>query len=272
MSTSVISTQQKKMLQYSSLKALQILSALMTQNDYMTIQQISGATGLSPSTIHRVLQELLKCGFVEKDTQNKLYRIGFEMMSFVMQMEMKTSNYLVELSKSEMKHLNDLTSETIHLITRHDDMGVYIAKMECKNQIGLRSTVGWEVPLYCTSGGKILLAYQPENWLEKYFSTTTFKRYTDNTLITEDALRQEIALIKKQGFALDNGEHNPDVICVAAPIFYSSQKVIASISIAAPKYRVSLEKARGFFEDLVRSAAKISALLCQDTENIINNK
>jgi DNA-binding IclR family transcriptional regulator len=271
MSAPEISAQQKKMLLHSSLKALQILNALMTQDDYMAIQQIGGVTGLSSSTVHRVLQELLQCGFVEKDTFKKLYRIGPEMMNLIMQMQMKTSNYLIELSRSAMKHLNDLSSETIHLITRHDDVAVYIAKVECKNQIGLRSTVGWEIPLYCTGGGKALLAYQPESWLEKYFSSVTFKRYTEHTLVTESALRQEMVLIKKQGFALDNSEHNPDVICIAAPIFASSQKAIASISISAPKYRFSLEKASGLAADLLDSTGQISDLLCRDTENIFND-
>jgi DNA-binding IclR family transcriptional regulator len=272
MSAPEISAQQKKMLLHSSLKALQILNALMTQNDYMTIQQISGVTGLSSSTVHRVLQELLQCGFVEKDTFKKVYRIGPEMMSLIMQMQMKTSNYLIELSRSAMKHLNDLSSETIHLITRHDDVAVYIAKVECKNQIGLRSTVGWEIPLYCTGGGKALLAYQPESWLEKYFSIVTFKRYTDNTLTEENDLRQELALIKQQGFALDNSEHNPDVVCIAAPVFASSQRAIASISISAPKYRFSLERASGLAADLLESTGQISNLLSRDTGNIFNNQ
>ena len=121
---------QEQMKEYSALKALQIILALAEQKGWVNISDIAEATGLSPSTVHRILQELQACGFVSKNKEARQYKLGMGMMNIALKVNM--SDYLLEAAQEEMIRLNELSLETIHLIAPDNDKAVYIGKMDAK--------------------------------------------------------------------------------------------------------------------------------------------
>lgn len=244
---------------HSSMKALQILGALSASNNYMGISELCEITGLSTGTVHRVLQEMVACGFVLKNEEQKRYRCGFS--AWFLAQQLQQNDYLQEAAKDEMARLNDLSLETIHLIGLEDNKGVYLAKLNCRNSIGLRSQVGGKVNLYCSAGGKALLAWQEPAWLENYLATTQFERRTENTLVDPDAFRREMEVIRARGYSLDNREDHDDILCVGAPIFGPNDKAVCAIVISAPTYRFPLETAIGYGPEVMASAAAISTKL-----------
>ena len=250
---------QEQMKEYSALKALQIILALAEQKGWVNISYIAEATGLSPSTVHRILQELQACGFVSKNKEARQYKLGMGMMNIALKVNM--SDYLLEAAQEEMIRLNELSLETIHLIAPDNDKAVYIGKMDAKNQIQLRSRIGWKIPLQCTSGGKLILAYHSREWVDSYLNYNPLKQYTNNTIIHKETLHRELELIRQQGYSLDNREHNPDIVCIAAPIFGIDGNLAGTIGISAPDYRFSPEKACSFAEEVKRSAAAITEKL-----------
>lgn len=159
----------------------------------MNISDIAEATGLSPSTVHRILQELQACGFVSKNKEARQYKLGMGMMNIALKVNM--SDYLLEAAQEEMIRLNELSLETIHLIAPDNDKAVYIGKMDAKNQIQLRSRIGWKIPLQCTSGGKLILAYHSREWVDSYLNYNPLKQYTNNTIIHKETLHRELELI-----------------------------------------------------------------------------
>ena len=250
---------QEKMKEFSSLKALQIILTLAEHKGMMTIGAIAENTGLSPSTVPRVLQELQACGFVQKDVALRQYRLGGGMMNLALKMNM--SDYLLEAARNEMTRLNDLSSETIHLITPEGEKAVYIGKMDAKNQIQLRSRIGWKIPLQCTAGGKLILAYHTKEWVERYLQYNPLKQYTDYTIVDKEKLFKELEQIRNQGYSMDNREHNPDIVCIAAPIFGGDEQLVGTIGISAPDYRFSPEKACSYADEVKHSAAVITEIL-----------
>ena len=255
-----ITRQCKKMGEYSSLKALQVLSALSHATSSASITELSEVTGLSASTIHRILQELVETGYALKNEERKYY-LGFEAMAFGMRM--KTSDYLLKAAQEEMRRLNDLSRETIHLIALDNYQGIYIGKLDAQNQVGLRSQIGWNLPLYCTGGGKAILANQTEEWLQTYLMNEPRKRITDNTFVEAGPLSRELVRVRTRGYSLDNREHHTDVVCVAAPIFSAEGKALCAIGISAPDYRFPIEKAVSFAEEVMTSAAAVTARIQQ---------
>lgn len=244
---------QKKLGGYATLKSVQILSALAFFQKECGIHDIAMLTGLSTSTIHRILCEFIGCGLAVKI--GKKYHCGVMVRTLF---QVTDDNYLLKASEREMDRLNDLTKETVHLIGQENYDAVYLAKRESQNQIGLRSIVGKHVPLYCTSGGKLLLAYQTPEWLQDYYAHIPLEKLTENTLVNPKDLEEELARIKKQGYAIDNSEHNPDVVCVAAPIFFPDGTLACTIGVATPKYRITDEKMKLFIRESVRSAKAIT--------------
>lgn len=255
-----IDRQQEKMKSQSSLKALQILVCLAEKNDSTsTISEISNVTGLSPSTVHRILQELSECGFVQNNKVDHHYSLGFS--SWSLAMKIKNQNFVIKIAYEEMLRLNDLSSETIHLMELEGDRGVYLEKIPTKYSIGLLSQVGGHFPLYCTAGGKSILSSQSDEWIEEYLSHVKFQKYTQNTIVDPNALREEIKNVRQQGYSIDDHEHHNDIVCVAVPIFQNSFNNHFAIGISAPDYRFSVDKAKTFVDELKESASRIIQML-----------
>ena len=102
------------------------------------------------------------------------------------------------------------------------------------------------------------MAYQSQAWLDNYYTQTELVRLTETTITDRKKMADELAQIRKQGYALDNSEHNPDVVCVAAPVFFPDGKAACTIGVATPKYRMTREKMDLFIAESVRSAKAIS--------------
>ncbi len=250
---------QEKMLSFASMKPLQILTAMLDRNQPMGIQEIADETGLSKSTVHRIIQELLACGYVVKDESTKNYALGLSL--WLMSQKAKETNYLQLVAEDEMTRLNNLSGETIHLIALDREEGVYVGKKEAQCQIQLKSRVGWHIPLTCTSGGKAILANKSREWVENYLQTNPLKKYTDHTITDKKLFFEELDRIKAQGYSLDDHEHNADIVCIAAPIFDRDGNVIGTIGISSPDYKFPVEKALSFADDVMKSARKISEKL-----------
>ncbi len=97
--------------------------------------------------------------------------------------------------------------------------------------------------------------------MDSYLNYNPLKQYTNNTIIHKETLHRELELIRQQGYSLDNREHNPDIVCIAAPIFGIDGNLAGTIGISAPDYRFSPEKACSFAEEVKRSAAAITEKL-----------
>jgi len=123
------------------------------------------------------------------------------------------------------------------------------------------SYVGKRAHLHCTALGKILLTYLPEEERRKILEQKGLPRLTEKTITDKEELEKELNRIKKQGFALDRGENEKDVYCIAAPIKNYQGKVIAAISISGPVYRIDINKQNHLKEALIEITRKISKRL-----------
>ena len=241
----------------SSLKSLFILEALSRSSDYMSINKIAAISGHSQSTVHRILNEMIQCGFVEKNESYKKYKLGMQAVIFASRFI--TSNSLITAAHDELKELNRITGETVHLVSVSDFEMVYLDKIDTKHALGLMSAVGKRNPLYCTSGGKAIMAFCNDEWITDFFSRVKLEAYTANTFTDSQTLRIELSKIHVQGYALDNCEHHDDIICIGAPIFSrTGDNPIAAISVAAPSYRFTIEMAEGYAQTVMESAKNIS--------------
>lgn len=246
----------------ASLKALQILEMLARQSGYVGVLEIAEKTGLSQSTVHRILAEMVDAGYVDKNEHYKKYKVGTRaavLASYFMQ-----SSNLVSYSRDEMVRLNQLTKETIHLLTLSDNDVIYLNKINTTHLLGLMSYIGKTNPIHCTSGGKAIVANMSDEWIRHYLATSERKRYSETTLVTEEELLQEFSWIRAHGYALDRGEHHRDVNCVSAPIFDHTGTPVASISVSAPSYRFSLEQAEALAPEVMASCAAVTKLLGGD--------
>lgn len=240
-------------------KSFSIIEILLKQGSAMNMTEISEKLGLYPSTIHRILDTLKHWGYVEQDPNTQKYQLGLKLLELGMakfhQMD------LVRESTPYLKELVNQCNETVHLGVLEDGEVLYLAKEESSQTIRMCSYVGKRAPIHCTALGKILLAYLSEEERRKILEQKGLPRLTEKTITDKEELEKEFNRIKKQGFALDRGENEKDVCCIAAPIKNYQGKVIAAVSISSPVYRIDVNKQNHLKETLIEITKKISKRL-----------
>ncbi len=240
-------------------RALGILEAL--SEGQMGLQEISKCVGLNKSTVHRLLQTLMYKGFVKQDME----RMQYGLTTKILQLSQKIIEDLdiVDISKTFLQTLNDQTEEVVHLVKFEENDAVYIHKIEAKNNIRMYSYIGKKIPLFSSAVGKAYLAFSSEAARKSKWQLilSSMERYTENTIISEKGLLEELEIIKKRGFAIDNEENELGVICVAAPIYNYLGSIEYAISISTPKFRFSKEKLELFGQLVMETANEISKKL-----------
>jgi IclR family KDG regulon transcriptional repressor len=223
-----------------SIKALQrgmkVLDALLDARVPLSLEQICAYTGLPKSTAFRIIVNLLQRQYLVET--EKGYWLGLKMLRFGALVEEKLD--LVQQARPFLLQLRDQVNETIHLAVLDDDLRVvYLEKLSTQHAIGLMmSRIGITVPMHCTALGKTMAAFRPEDEICNWIQTHGLKPATDATITDEGAFLRELCEIRSRGYAVDNGEFEVGVRCVAAPIRDRTGTVIAAVSISGPDTRM----------------------------------
>ena len=169
---------------------------------------------------------------------------------------------LRRVARAELEHLSDTVQETINLSVLLERDIFYLDKVETHRSIVCNTQIGGRAPAYATSSGKVMLSCQDAAFIDDYCEWMRRKArpLTDSTITDPDRLRDELVQARLNGYAMDVGEIETGLICVAAPIYDMNRRVVAAVSISGPDYRMRQDQ-----EDMIRevrqTAANISRLL-----------
>lgn len=217
-------------------RAIIILTKLSDGHN-RSLTELSEELGLSQTTTFRLLATLAMYSLVERDPHTGKYRIGLTCLKFAH--TYYEGNDLRNVALSELEQLRDDTGETVHLGVLEKLQVIYLEKLPGHHAIGLMSSrVGGSSPAYCTGLGKAMLAYVDPKQVKDYFEKHGLRRYTVATIQNVPELLVNLERIRGLGFALDNGEHEAEVRCVASPIFDRAGQVIGAISVSGPAGRL----------------------------------
>jgi DNA-binding IclR family transcriptional regulator len=226
-----------------------------------TLTEVSKELNINSSTTFRLLATLLSHNLVQVEDSTGNYRLGLACLE--LSRAYHTGNEVRRVALPEMETLRDDTKETVHLGILADIEIVYLEKLEGLHAIGLMSSrVGGRAPSYCTGLGKALLAHVSPTALNDLIDQLNLHRYTENTIVNKEELVAHLEKIRQTGFALDKGEHESEVRCVAVPIFDRNGKTIAAISVSGPKSRLDpVEQIEDLIERTKQAASDISMRL-----------
>jgi IclR family KDG regulon transcriptional repressor len=241
-------------------RAVRILSVL-SDGKPRTLTELSEEIAINSSTTFRLLATLAYNNYVERDGQSGAYRPGLACLELARAYH--ESNDIRQAALPALEMLRDDTKETVHLAVLDKMEVVYVEKLHGLHAIGLMSSrVGGRSPAYCTGVGKVLLAYIPRELVRAHFEQAGLHRYSDATVQSLDELMDHLENVRRQGYALDRGEHEAEVRCVAAPIFDMTGKAVAAISVSGPAGRMEpLETNLELINQTQQTARSISARL-----------
>jgi len=241
-------------------RALRLLS-VMSDGKSRTLTELSEEIGINSSTTFRLLTTLACNNYVERDCQTIAYRVGIACLELARAYQ--ESSDIRRVALPELESLRNETKETVHLAVLDKMEVVYVEKLRGLHAIGImHSQVGGRAPAYCTGLGKVLLAYTDPGLVRTYYTKTGLHRYSKATIHSVDALLAHLEKVRSQGYALDMGEHEAEVRCVAVPIFGMSGKVLATISVSGPASRMEpLETQTELIQRTRKAAYAISTRL-----------
>ncbi len=227
---------EKKIIQ-SIDRALQVLELFSLEKPEWGITEISKNLNIYKSNVHNILTTLVERGFVIKDSKTDKYKLGikfFELGSVVIKN--------MDLRKIAHPHIEKLSkefNETVHLGVLDKGRVISIEREESGQSLSPRIFIGKRAPLHCTAVGKAIMAYLSEDEVSLIVKEKGLEKYTENTIIDREKLEKEFLKIRKQGYAVDNMEHEEGVRCVAGPIRDHTGEVIASMSVSGPAFRIN---------------------------------
>jgi IclR family transcriptional regulator, KDG regulon repressor len=236
-------------------RAFDILELLSQNQKSMSLTEIVKASGLSKSTVHRLLQTMYARHYVEKDNEGS-YTIGLKLVELI---SYHINN--LELQTEAKPFLADLRSElslTAHLGILDGTDVIYVEKIDLYPTTMLYSQIGYRSPAYCSSMGKCLLSCLSGEELDETFSDFKFTQYTQRTITSIHALKQHLKVVRMQGWAMDDEEYTPGHRCVGAPIYDYKGDAIASISVSGQISQISDNKLPEIIQQVKDTALQIS--------------
>ncbi len=211
-------------------RGLKVLELLAQSREPLTLSRIAAAMGLTLPTVYRFLFTLEALGYVDRDPDVKSYRVSPKVLSlgygaFQSSDLWQTAHpYLVSASR---KH-----GETFNLAILDGSDILYIDRVKTENILTINLEIGSKLPAYCTSMGRVLLAYLPEDQAMAIVSKTPMKPMTPRTLSTTQDLKKALQEVRQNGYAVNNGELALELISVAAPVRNRDGQVVAALNMA----------------------------------------
>lgn len=236
-------------------RMMALLDALAQYPDPVSLKELSLATGLHPSTAHRILNDMVLKRFVDRAEPGS-YRLGMRLLELgnIVKSRLNVRDAAVDF----MRTLHRKTQQTINLSVRQGDEIVYIDRaFSERSGMQVVRAIGGRAPLHLTSTGKLFLSVDDPKTVRAYATRTGLSGHNKNSITDLTKLERELSLVRARGYARDNEELELGVRCMAAGIRDDAGKLIAGLSISAPADRLQEE----WLDDLVSTANQISAVL-----------
>lgn len=216
-------------------KTFRILDLFDERGKELTAADIREQVGLNRATTFRILRQLEEAGYLDRSPESSKFRLGFKF--FCLGSLVDGATEIRTVARPFLEELVKACDETVHLVVLKKGEALYLDKIEGNKAVRVVSRVGMKLPAHCSGVGKVLLASLSDHQLKKVVKKRGLPRFTDNTITDLERLREELARVRNQGYAIDNEEIEIGLKCVAAPIRDGNGDVIAAISISGPRER-----------------------------------
>jgi DNA-binding IclR family transcriptional regulator len=236
-------------------KTLAVLEALA---EHHRVTDIAAATGVSKSTVHRILQALVLWGFARPDGSGS-YEPGPRILTLAGRVMHRFDP--ARQASGALRALCVATGYTTHFAIRAVDEAVYVDKQEGSRPYQMPSRVGMSVALHTTAIGKAVLAELSDEEILGICRRNGMTQRTPRTLTSEEDLLTHLGRVRALGYAVDDEENEPGIRCVGAPVFDHTGQVLGGISISALAMDMEMTALEARAPEVIAAARDVSAAL-----------
>jgi DNA-binding IclR family transcriptional regulator len=225
--------------------------------DRIRVSQAATDLDVAPSTAHRLLAMLQYHGFAVQDRRTHEYLPGPNLMRIGMaaskQLGLRTQ------ARPIMERLAAEAGETIGLGILQGSDVLYLDGVDGHQVLRVGARTGALIPAHCISMGKALLAALPADRLATLYPDETLPTMTTRSIASRTALFDQLAAIRRRGFAHSSGESEDGVASISVPVFDGGGELCAALSIAAPALRATPARIGDWLPRLRAAAAELGS-------------
>jgi IclR family transcriptional regulator, KDG regulon repressor len=252
---------------HSVQKALQILLAFVPHNNEMGTTEISTRLGLHKSTVSRLLNVLTSYGFLQHDAKTRKFRFGISAAKISTAIKQSLGEQLIGIVQPHLDDLRNDIGETVALEVWVGNITIMAYRAEV---LRLRRVFllrpGDRVDIHVSAGARVILAFLAPHVVDSVLQGP-FERYTENTIVDPNILKEQIRKARDEGFAISRGERHADSNIIAVPIFDYEKRPVAAISLFTTTERLPQLVETDSVSKLNQTAARISAKLLYSEEH-----
>jgi IclR family transcriptional regulator, acetate operon repressor len=244
-------------------RALELLEALAQPGEGMGISELGRATGLPVATIHRLLATMAARGYVRRDSASHKYTLGSQLL----QLGEAATRHFAWFARPYLAELMEASGETANLAVFEEGQVAYVAQVPSRHhRVRMFTEVGRRVLPHTSGVGKVVLAFHPRPEVEALLARTGLPRRTSRTITDPARFLAELDAVARQGYAIDSGEEEVGVRCLAVPVFGVGGSV-AAMSVSAPEGRLEDGDIERILPEMLRISAALSGAFLTASRN-----
>lgn len=236
-------------------KTFKVIELLNSQKE-LSLKQLSEQAGLPKPTTYRILDTLNGLGYIERDPSTQKFTLGSRFLTFIRSSGPGTN--IIALAEPYMEKLSMVFGETVNLARLIDHQIIFIRILESRHAFRISDNIGDRAYVHSTAIGKAIAAFLPKDQLDEVLRRNAFTPFSRKTITDEASLRKHLAIVREQGYALDDEEGHEGVICLGAPIFNKEHMPFAAMSLSMPKVRTSKKSLEAMIRKLPKLAIQLS--------------
>ncbi|MGI9025594.1 MAG: IclR family transcriptional regulator [Burkholderiaceae bacterium] len=239
-----------------TMRLFALLEVIAAKDERYSLQALVGETGLPKPTLHRMLQQLESAGLLHRNGDGRHYSTGTRLRRLAENLLLNDSHHGAR--HAVLRHLVEEIGESCNITALSGSDVVYLDRVETAAPLRFYLHPGSRVPAHCSASGKMFLSQMTATQRRRLLAHVPLERYTANTLTDLDALEVEIKRVRRNGFALDDEEFLPGLLCAAVLVPSENERSNLCIAVQAPIIRLSPTKARQVLPALQRAALALS--------------
>ena len=241
-----------------TLRLFALLEIIAAKDQRYSLQALVEQTGLPKPTLHRMLQQLESAGLLQREGDGRHYGTGTRLRRLAENLLLNDSHHGAR--HAVLRHLVDEVGESCNLTALSGGEVVYLDRVETAAPLRFYLHPGSRVPAHCSASGKVFLAQMSAAQRRRLLAHAPLEKYTAKTITQLAKVEREIERVQREGYALDEEEFLPGLLCIAVQVPSDAGLSNLCIAVQAPSVRLSTAKAKQLLPALRRAAAELSRI------------
>ncbi len=240
-----------------TLRLFALLELIASKDEFVTLRSLVDDTGLPKPTLHRMLHQLESARLLQRERDGRSYGTGPRLRQFAKNLLLNDTAHSAR--RGVLRRLKDEIGETCNITTMSSGSVLYLDRVETAAPLRFYLRAGSRVPAHCSASGKLFLEQMSPSQRTRVLGAEPFERYTPKTITDRETLERELERVRRQGYATDDEEFLPGLVCVAVLVPSSDGgRSNMGLAVQAPIVRLSVEGAGALLPTLRRAAQRLA--------------